>query len=344
MPQLPADNQASAQQSRTVLLAADNKNSILAEVASGKSNAIAYSAYGQQSAHQDVATNIGFNGELREPRLGWYLLGNGYRAYNPTLMRFHSPDSWSPFGRGGLNAYMYCVGDPVNSSDPTGHMKAGKFFSRAFDFFFGGAEQTGRKGIAYVPSGMGEMRPETGQGLSGFFESALVVGGAPGPRNGLPRQTSYNHGRPSPAGYDSARASDPFGPNSPSALENPNLKAGPSKPSNQKEGVHRNSKGEVTVTRRNSSGQMVTSPREPVRGGGDSTNINPRIRVSQIQGRDPGFADTREEMRRALVNDQILTLNNRLIQEGHAPRARQAEIRRQSGSIASRVNRMLNEF
>lgn len=122
MPQLPADNHTSSQQSRTVLLAADNKNSILAEVAGGKPDSIAYSAYGQQSAQQDVATTIGFNGELLEPHLGWYFLGNGYRAYNPTLMRFHSPDSWSPFGRGGLNAYMYCVGDPVNSSDPTGHM------------------------------------------------------------------------------------------------------------------------------------------------------------------------------------------------------------------------------
>lgn len=36
-------------------------------------------------------------------------------------MRFHSPDSWSPFGGGGLNAYMYCMGDPVNRVDPTGH-------------------------------------------------------------------------------------------------------------------------------------------------------------------------------------------------------------------------------
>lgn len=123
MPHSPTDKPASSQQSRTVLLAADNKNSVLAEIADGKPNSIAYSAYGQQSAQQDVATTIGFNGELREPRLGWYLLGNGYRAYNPTLMRFHSPDSWSPFEGGGLNAYMYCVGDPVNSSDPTGHMR-----------------------------------------------------------------------------------------------------------------------------------------------------------------------------------------------------------------------------
>ncbi|OPK06275.1 hypothetical protein PS928_01671 [Pseudomonas fluorescens] len=131
MPQLPADNHTSSQQSRTALLAADNKNSVLAEIAGGKPNSIAYSAYGQQTAQEDVATNIGFNGALLEPHLGWYLLGSGYRAYNPTLMRFHSPDSWSPFGGGGLNAYMYCVGDPVNFSDPTGHIKLPKFKFRS---------------------------------------------------------------------------------------------------------------------------------------------------------------------------------------------------------------------
>ncbi|GGZ39097.1 hypothetical protein GCM10010387_36480 [Streptomyces inusitatus] len=52
---------------------------------------------------------------------GWYLLGNGYRAYSPTLSRFHSPDAASPFGAGGLNAYAYCSGDPVNYVDPAGH-------------------------------------------------------------------------------------------------------------------------------------------------------------------------------------------------------------------------------
>ncbi|RMU75656.1 hypothetical protein ALP24_200133 [Pseudomonas syringae pv. aptata] len=36
-------------------------------------------------------------------------------------MRFNSPDSMSPFGKGGMNAYAYCAGDPVNRSDPTGH-------------------------------------------------------------------------------------------------------------------------------------------------------------------------------------------------------------------------------
>ncbi|MFC9753074.1 RHS repeat-associated core domain-containing protein [Streptomyces sp. NPDC056921] len=38
-----------------------------------------------------------------------------------TLARFHSPDSLSPFGDAGLNAYAYCLGDPINRVDPTGH-------------------------------------------------------------------------------------------------------------------------------------------------------------------------------------------------------------------------------
>lgn len=115
---------------RTVLLATDRNQSVLAEITDGKHTAIAYSSYGKQSAQQPIATALGFNGQLRESRIGWYLLGNGYRAYNPVLMRFHSPDSWSPFGSGGLNAYMYCVGDPVNQIDPTGHGPVKTFLNR----------------------------------------------------------------------------------------------------------------------------------------------------------------------------------------------------------------------
>ncbi|WP_080690683.1 RHS repeat-associated core domain-containing protein [Pseudomonas fluorescens] len=116
-------NHTNTTQQRTVLLATDDKNSVIAEVVGDKTTPMAYSAYGHQSAQQDVVTRLGFNGELREAQIGWYLLGNGHRAYNPRLMRFHSPDSWSPFGEGGLNAYAYCSNDPTNSKDPTGHIR-----------------------------------------------------------------------------------------------------------------------------------------------------------------------------------------------------------------------------
>ncbi|NNJ18086.1 RHS repeat-associated core domain-containing protein [Pseudomonas putida CSV86] len=68
------------------------------------------------------AASLGFNGERLEPRIGQYLLGLGYRAYNPVLLRFNAPDSKSPFERGGLNAYGYGLGDPVNVIDPDGHV------------------------------------------------------------------------------------------------------------------------------------------------------------------------------------------------------------------------------
>lgn len=71
----------------------------------------------------DAAANIlGFNGQRRDPVSGSYHLGNGYRAYNPTLMRFNCPDNLSPFSAGGINPYVYCLGDPINRADPTGHI------------------------------------------------------------------------------------------------------------------------------------------------------------------------------------------------------------------------------
>lgn len=82
---------------------------------------IIYSPYGHRAPENGLLSLLGFNGERPDPVTGHYLLGNGYRAFNPVLMRFNSPDSWSPFGKGGLNAYAYCLGDPMNQTDPTGH-------------------------------------------------------------------------------------------------------------------------------------------------------------------------------------------------------------------------------
>jgi RHS repeat-associated protein len=148
MSQAKPDEPSNRSKPRVVLLATDRSQSIIGEIVDGQPHTIAYSAYGEQSAQQKVETRLGFNGQLREADIGWYLLGNGYRAYNPRLMRFHSPDSWSPFGGGGLNAYMYCVGDPVNREDPTGHIPwvepwFKKLLGNVAKFIFGGSDVTG---------------------------------------------------------------------------------------------------------------------------------------------------------------------------------------------------------
>ena len=77
----------------------------------------AYTPYGYAVAG---IGRIGFNGEFRDPVSGSYPLGNGHRIFSPILMRFLSPDDYSPFRQGGLNAYAYCLGDPINLTDPEG--------------------------------------------------------------------------------------------------------------------------------------------------------------------------------------------------------------------------------
>ncbi|MFJ7882441.1 RHS repeat-associated core domain-containing protein [Pseudomonas sp. NPDC096917] len=103
----------------TTLIAHDDKRSTLATLAPAHTTAFSYTVAGYSPT--DEHRVLGFNGERNDKTTGYYLLGNGYRAFNPVLMRFNSPDSWSPFGEGGINTYAYCEGDPVNRVDPTGH-------------------------------------------------------------------------------------------------------------------------------------------------------------------------------------------------------------------------------
>lgn len=107
---------------QAVLIVTDAPGSVIHALGGDQSRAFGYMPYGTRAPTQAPLHLPGFNGERLDPVTGHYLLGNGYRAFNPVLMRLNSPDSLSPFGEGGLNAYAYCVGDPVNQTDASGHI------------------------------------------------------------------------------------------------------------------------------------------------------------------------------------------------------------------------------
>ncbi len=121
----------------------------------GTRNDLRFTPYGYPHSSAGEPGPIGFNGERLDPVTGTYLLGNGYRAFNPILMRFHASDSWGPFGAGDMNAYAYCLGDPVNHTAPHGHA---------------GGAGPGATGIA---PGIGSLIP----GLFTFGASAALTAG-----------------------------------------------------------------------------------------------------------------------------------------------------------------------
>ncbi|MFK3724891.1 RHS repeat-associated core domain-containing protein [Pseudomonas monteilii] len=106
------------------LLGADRSGSPLLRARAQSAQQCIYTAYGYTSYLATAFVPLGFNGQPRTKN-GLYLLGQGHRAYSPTFMRFLSPDAWSPFEKGGLNAYAYCKNDPVNFTDPSGRFLKG---------------------------------------------------------------------------------------------------------------------------------------------------------------------------------------------------------------------------
>lgn len=83
---------------------------------------VGYTAYGFTRAKGLDISMLRFNGQYLSEPLGSYVLGNGQRCFSPAVFRFISPDRASPFGEGGINAYGYCLGDPINRTDPSGHV------------------------------------------------------------------------------------------------------------------------------------------------------------------------------------------------------------------------------
>ncbi|MCU7238145.1 MULTISPECIES: RHS repeat-associated core domain-containing protein [Pseudomonas] len=100
--------------SNCLLAMADLQRSVLG----GSGPARAYTPYGGHSDKRGAV--LAYCGQARDQLTEHYHLGNGHRTFSPFVMRFHSPDRLSPFGVGGVNAYAYCHGDPVNFHDPNG--------------------------------------------------------------------------------------------------------------------------------------------------------------------------------------------------------------------------------
>ncbi|MGR4974146.1 RHS repeat-associated core domain-containing protein [Pseudomonas sp. LARHCG127] len=121
----PLAQQTAHSTDQTLLLLTDTAHNVLGENRVDGLHETAYSAYGERREDNGLKGLLAFAGEVREALIGWYLLGRGYRAYDPGLMRFHSPDSFSPFGAGGLNPYGYCLGNPIAWRDPSGHRSQG---------------------------------------------------------------------------------------------------------------------------------------------------------------------------------------------------------------------------
>jgi len=110
-----------ASQQMSILFGTDQSQSVIQQSGAETRRRLAYHPFGHHTACGE-STSSAFNGMQLERRTHAYLLGNGYRVFNPVIHRFHHPDSLSPFGKGGINSYVYCFSDPINRRDPSGHV------------------------------------------------------------------------------------------------------------------------------------------------------------------------------------------------------------------------------
>lgn len=84
-----------------------------------------FDAYGRPGGGA-APGNIGYTGGWTDPATGMVFLRS--RWYSPESMRFITPDSQqpNPMQTSTFNRYAYCLGDPINRSDPTGQFGLGE--------------------------------------------------------------------------------------------------------------------------------------------------------------------------------------------------------------------------
>ena len=120
----------------------------------GPQETVAYNPFGEVRLDTgNVNLDYKFTGKEYDPEAGGGagatdgLYYYGARYYDPVVGRFISPDSIvpNPGNPQSLNRYAYCLNNPINVIDPTGHFSLGSFFSSlaggiigAFTFAFTG--------------------------------------------------------------------------------------------------------------------------------------------------------------------------------------------------------------
>jgi RHS repeat-associated protein len=106
----------------------DHLNSVkmVTNMAGAVTERTGYAAFGEPKPSTSLPK--GFIGERPDPETGMQYLNARY--YDPALGRFISPDDWDPTLPGvGTNRYAYAGNDPVNKSDPNGHVWPEVFMS-----------------------------------------------------------------------------------------------------------------------------------------------------------------------------------------------------------------------
>ena len=103
-------------------LHADHLNSTARTRGTENSGPQHYYPYGAMRGGTPVSTPYRYTGQREEEALGLYYYGA--RWYDPELRRFIQPDTIVPEPRNpqSLNRYSYVYNNPVNYTDPTGHL------------------------------------------------------------------------------------------------------------------------------------------------------------------------------------------------------------------------------
>ncbi|MDX8525879.1 RHS repeat-associated core domain-containing protein [Mesorhizobium sp. MSK_1335] len=156
-----------------------------------------YATYGER-LNTGFQTQKSYIGERFDPETG--LLYLNARYMDPVLGRFISPDDWDPTKQGvGTNRYAYALNDPINKSDPNGHLSVSSTPSiTSVRDFLGGllglgggndsannqssAYQAGEKVRAYIGDNWDFAKkmarePKTWSGVAKVTGGSVVIGG-----------------------------------------------------------------------------------------------------------------------------------------------------------------------